>query len=238
MHLALDIGNTRTKWALFNQREIAQSGAISSSSEKELQQLFSEKDFTSLAVASVVSYTSKQLALFTEKNALIAKTDTAVPIEIDYDTPETLGIDRLCAAIGAKATFPNENVLVIDIGTCVKYEFVSSAGVYKGGNISPGLEMRFKALNHYTSKLPLLEPKKVEKLFGSSTNEAIRLGVQQGLLLEIEAIIEKTNTLHPNTKTIITGGDSSFFANEFKTHIFADLLLVLRGLNEIYLHNA
>lgn len=238
MHLALDIGNTRTKWALFNQREVVKSGVVNSQNIDELHQLLLKESFTHLTVASVVSFTSEQLTILNEWGALIATTSINVPIEIDYDTPETLGIDRLCTSIGARATFPNENILVIDIGTCVKYEFISSTGVYQGGNIAPGLEMRFKALNHYTSKLPLLEPKKVDKLFGSSTSEAIRLGVQQGLLFEMEAIIEKTNALHPNTKTIITGGDSSFFVNEFKTHIFADLLLVLRGLNEIYLHNA
>ena len=129
-------------------------------------------------------------------------------------------------------------MLSIDIGTCIKYEFISGDGVYKGGNISPGLQMRFASLNNYTSKLPLLKPDKTAGPIGRSTNEALRLGVQQGMLFEIQAMIETMRTLHPGLKTVGTGGDLPFFVNDLKTHIFADLLLVLRGINEIYLHNS
>ena len=238
MNLAIDIGNSRIKWARFDGKEVIESGMTPESDLNALQALIEFHHTDTLAISSVVQLSDAFLAFCHLKNALLINSETPIPIQNNYATPATLGIDRLCAAIGAKSLFPNNAVLTIDIGTCIKYEFISNVGIYEGGNISPGLQMRFASLNNYTSKLPALKPEKVLGPIGTSTNEALRLGVQQGMLFEMDAMIQTMETLHPNMKTVGTGGDLPFFVNDLKTHIFADLLLVLRGINEIYLHNS
>jgi type III pantothenate kinase len=238
MNLAIDIGNSRIKWARFDGKEVIESGITPESNLKALEVLLDFHTSDAFTVSSVVHLNADFLTFCQIKNALIINSSTPIPLKNDYSTPTTLGIDRLCAAIGAKSLFPKSPVLTVDIGTCVKYEFVSEKGVYEGGNISPGLQMRFSALNNYTSKLPALKPEKIAGPIGTSTTDALRLGVQQGMLFEIQAMIQTMQTLYPNLKTVATGGDLPFFANDFKTHIFADLLLVLRGINEIHLHNS
>lgn len=237
MNLAIDIGNSRIKWARFDQRDVVEDGMIPEFNLQELRTLISADSNKAITISSVVSLPNEFISFAESCNAILIDSSTPIPIKNNYSTPKTLGMDRLCAAIGAKSLFPTNPVLSIDIGTCIKYEFIGSDGIYEGGTISPGLRMRFTSLNSYTSKLPALEPDKVVGPIGKSTNEALRLGVQQGMLFEIEAMIDTMKTLHPNLKTVGTGGDLSFFVNELKTHIFADLLLVLRGINEIYLHN-
>jgi type III pantothenate kinase len=238
MHLAIDIGNSRIKWTRFDGRDVLESGMIPELDLEAIQAVMDYHRSDAVTVSSVVTLPADIVKFFADHDVFVINSDTKIPLQNNYGTPETLGIDRLCAAIGAKSLFPENPVLVIDIGTCVKYEFVTQDGVYEGGNISPGMQMRYAALNNYTSKLPALEPKKTVGPIGKSTEEALRLGVQQGMLFEIQAMINTMETLHPGTKTIGTGGDLPFFVNDLKTHIFADLLLVLRGINEIYRHNA
>ncbi len=238
MNLAIDIGNSRIKWARFEGREVVESGMVPDSNFQELLALINFHCSDNITISSVVQLNKEFLRICKKQNALIIDSRLSIPITNEYSTPSTLGMDRLCAAIGAKSLFPKNPVLSVDIGTCIKYEFVTSDNRYKGGNISPGLQMRFAALNSYTSKLPALKPQKTIGPIGSSTNDALRLGVQQGMLFEIQAMIQTIQTLHPDLKTVGTGGDLPFFVNDLKTHIFADLLLVLRGINEIYLHNS
>lgn len=238
MHLAIDIGNSRIKWARFEDRKVIESGMVPEMNVETLKGVLDYHRSDVISVSSVVKFSDELKELFDSHNVRVIDSNTKIPIENDYKTPKTLGIDRLCSAIGAKSLFPENPVLVIDIGTCIKFEFVNSNNVYEGGNISLGLKMRYAALNNYTSKLPALQPEKIAGPIGKSTEEALRLGVQQGMLFEIQAMINTMETLHPGTKTVGTGGDLPFFVNDLKTHIFADLLLVLRGINEIYLHNA
>lgn len=238
MHLAIDIGNSRIKWTRFKERDVLESGMIPQLDLETMRGVLEYHWSDAVSVSSVVKLPENIIGLLEEHEALIIGSETKIPVTNNYKTPETLGIDRLCAAIGARSLFPESPVLVIDIGTCIKYEFITANGVYEGGNIAPGMQMRYVALNNYTSKLPALKPEKTVGPIGKSTEEALRLGVQQGMLFEIQAMINTMETLHPGTKTIGTGGDLPFFVNDLKTHIFADLLLVLRGINEIYLHNA
>lgn len=238
MHLAVDIGNTRIKWALFQENELLENGQLDSSDTNGLNRLIEQNASTPCTACSAVAFPKEVSDSYVDLGIQFIDHSTPVPIINRYATPETLGTDRLCAAIGGKGHYPEHPVLVIDVGTCIKYEFVSVDGIYEGGNISPGMQMRFAALNHYTSKLPKLTPLRTEGLYGRSTEEALRLGVQQGMLFEIQAMIDATESLHPSVKVVGTGGDLSFFAYDLKTHIFADPLLVLRGINEIYLHNS
>jgi type III pantothenate kinase len=163
---------------------------------------------------------------------------TKLPIENLYETPETLGKDRLAAAIGANELFPDQNLLVIDAGTAITYDLVSEKNQFIGGNISPGLEMRFKALNHFTGKLPLVSYSDVFQPIGKNTIDAIRAGVQNGILYEVDQNIDAFNRNYQNLRIIMTGGDSNFFDKKLNYSIFVNFNLTLIGLNRILEHNA
>ena len=157
---------------------------------------------------------------------------------IEYKTPETLGIARLAAVAGATALFPSENLLIIDAGTAITYEIITESNIYLGGNISPGMQMRFKALNQYTSRLPLCDPQVTDNWIGKITQEAIVNGVIQGIVNEMEGYDSLMKKEFSKYKVIITGGDADFFAKKLKNPIFVNLNLVLNGLNRILEHNA
>lgn len=163
---------------------------------------------------------------------------TRLPIENLYQTPETLGKDRLAAAVGANELFPNQNLLVIDAGTAITYDLVSEQNQFIGGNISPGLEMRFKALNQFTGKLPLVSYSDNFQPIGRNTTEAIRAGVQNGILFEMAQNIDFFNRNYQNLQIIMTGGDSYFFDKKLNYSIFVHFNLTLIGLNRILEHNA
>lgn len=153
----------------------------------------------------------------------------SLPLEIEYETPDTLGSDRIAAAVGANVLFPGENCIVFDFGTAITVDFISSAGIFSGGNISPGLSMRFNAVHQYTGRLPLVSPSVPVRLDGKSTEEAINNGVVLGIMFEVERYIN----LNPGGKVIFTGGDALFFAKKLKTPIFVVCNLVLTGLSKI-----
>jgi len=164
---------------------------------------------------------------------------TPIPLINRYRTPDTLGYDRIAAAVGAYTIYPEKNVLVIDAGTAITYDLVTGGGEYMGGNISPGMAIRFKSLNKYTNRLPLLEPSIEEPpLLGSSTKEAIQSGVINGILFELDGFIGDVSRLHPELKVVLTGGDAKYFEGKLKSSIFVDLNLNLIGLNRILEHNA
>lgn len=163
---------------------------------------------------------------------------TRLPIANLYETPETLGKDRLAAAIGANELFPDQNILVIDAGTAITYDLVSANNQYLGGNISPGLQMRFKALNEFTGKLPLVESSNYYSEIGKNTTEAIRAGVQNGILFEIERTIELFANNYPDLRVILTGGDSVFIDQLLNEDVLVHLNLTLIGLNRILEFNS
>ena len=163
---------------------------------------------------------------------------TELPIENLYETPEILGKDRLAAAVGANELFPDQNLLVIDAGTAITYDLVSEKNQFIGGNISPGLEMRFKALNHFTGKLPLVNYCDDFEPIGRNTTDAIRAGVQNGILFEMEQNIDFFNKKYQNLQVIMTGGDADFFVKKLSNHIFVQFNLTLIGLNRILEYNA
>ncbi|MFM9944950.1 MAG: type III pantothenate kinase, partial [Bacteroidia bacterium] len=162
---------------------------------------------------------------------------TNVPVIKKYRTPETLGNDRLAAAVGASVLFKDQNRLVIDTGTAIKYDFVNSKNEYIGGSISPGADMKFKALHHFTRKLPLTVKKVKYKLTGESTEEALLSGVMFGTLMEMQGFIDSYSEINENIKVIMTGGDHPYFAAKLKGTIFAEPDLVLKGLFEILKYN-
>jgi type III pantothenate kinase len=162
---------------------------------------------------------------------------TQVPLAKDYDTPETLGADRVAAAVGANWLVPESDLVVIDMGTCITYDLVDKQGIFRGGLISPGMKMRFNALHTFTRRLPLVEPKSDPVLIGKSTLQAIQSGVINGMIAEIDGIIERYRHEKPTLRVVTCGGDAPFFESKLKHPIFAVPELVLIGLNRILLYN-
>jgi type III pantothenate kinase len=154
-----------------------------------------------------------------------------VPFTNDYLTPETLGYDRIALVSAAASQFPDKNVLVIDVGTCITYDFLNSEGHYKGGSISPGIDMRYKALNHFTEKLPLLDANTPQSLTGNSTQTSIHSGVINGVAFEIDGIIDAYKQENQDLTVILTGGNAHFLRDRLKNTIFANPNFLLEGLN-------
>jgi type III pantothenate kinase len=236
LNLIIDIGNSRTKIALFNQGERMVSFPVDCFTSENLKQLLN--DFPSVEGAIVSSVKENQELLLTALKKLIPFTiyldhNTHLPIENLYETPDTLGKDRIAAAVGANKLFPDKNLLVIDAGTAITYDFISEKNQYFGGFITPGLNMRFRALNHFTDKLPLLKPEISDNYQGNNTNNSIRGGIQYGLKGEINQMIKYFNDLYGNLTIILTGGDAPYFEKLLKNNIFVAEEITLLGLNTI-----
>ncbi len=170
----------------------------------------------------------RSLAARTQKLVQVSA-DIALPLTIGYDTPGTLGADRIAAAVGAAELFPGEDCIVFDFGSAITIDFVDGSGVFSGGNIAPGMNMRFNAMNHFTQKLPLVQGSKPCRQQGKNTVEAINNGVVLGIIFEVQKYIEN----NPSRKVIFTGGDAVFFAKMLKSPIFVVCNLVMIGLSKI-----
>lgn len=241
INLIIDIGNSRTKVALFNEHDLMFNVTVDRLTVQHVKMLKEEHTQIKNVILSTVkpsdgelnSFLSGEFDQFIELDHL-----TRLPIENLYQTPESLGKDRLAAAVGANELFPGKNLLIIDAGTAITYDLVSEKNQFIGGNISPGLEMRFKALHHFTGKLPLLSYSDDFEKLGKNTNDAIRAGVQNGILYEMAQNIEFFNRNYQNLHIIMTGGDSNFFDKKLNYSIFVYFNLTLIGLNRILEHNA
>ena len=224
MNLTVDIGNSRIKLALFEDRKLTNELAFSSWNEVEKLD-FDRSIFSSTAELDLPEFLNQSVQL-SDVNSY--------PIKFDYQTFETLGQDRIanaCATVGLKETAH----LIIDVGTCVTYDLVADS-VFLGGAISPGCEMRFKAMNNFTANLPLTQLDDQVTFPGKSTNANLRVGVFEGLIGELKQFIALSEDNFPELKVILTGGNYAPFAKALKSSTFADPNLTLRGLNEILLH--
>ncbi len=241
MNLVIDTGNTSTKIAVFNGDELLEHHQRERLVVGELEKLKENyPDINSLIISSVVRQ-DEQVNKFCRTNFdhfIRLNYETKLPIKVLCETPQTLGNDRIADVVGVWKHFPNQDVLVIDAGSCITYDLITASGEYLGGNISPGLTMRFRALNNFTDQLPLVSRGESSRVLGKNTNEAIMLGVQHGLTQEVKGMITSVKQDYPNLKTVITGGDLPFFEKELKNLIFADPFLTLKGLNEILNYNA
>ncbi len=191
-------------------------------------------------ISSVKDYSPALKELLQKKLKKIIEMDehTPLPIENCYKSKETLGKDRLAGVVGAFHLYPENNVLVIDAGTAITYDLVDENKQYLGGTISPGLEMRFKALNQFTGRLPLVERNEnFNKLFGQTTGEAILGGVQNGLVFETDKVIDRFKEFYKNLYVIITGGNANFFDKKLKNSFFVHFNLIAIGLNRILEYN-
>jgi type III pantothenate kinase len=240
MNLAIDIGNSRTKIGIFSKDELIDTKIFNEVFVCDIEFVLQNYPEVNRCIVSAVGEMIPDIAAYLENTfpgLIILSGNSKLPFANEYESKQTQGPDRIAAIAGAQFLFPNSNSLIIDAGTAIKYDFIDSNGVYKGGNISPGLELRFKALHNFTEKLPLLSKEEINDLLGSNTKDAIVSGVQQGIIFEMEGYINKLLLDYPDLTIIITGGDADFFANQLKKTIFVNSNLVLVGLNRILEYN-
>jgi type III pantothenate kinase len=244
-NLVIDIGNTNTKVAIFEQGKLVYTEQYKAIDLKTLVALINDHYVDRAIISSVKTNSEEWEAGLKEKIQLIYfNTGMTAGIHNHYRTPKTLGLDRLAAVIGANHLYPGKNNLVIDGGTCITYDWIDAGGNYFGGSISPGLNMRYNALNYYTAALPVINTDETfDKKSGDDTETAIRSGVQNGIKFELNGFIESYATNKHELNIILTGGDSIFFDTLLKNSIFAPYIknephLVLKGLNAaIQKHN-
>lgn len=240
MDLIVDVGNTFVKIAVFEDDNIIFHQKYSEINTSIIFEIKNKFTIKRAIISSVRNNEVEISAIFKKSNISFCWLNHQMnfPFKINYKTPQTLGLDRLAAVAGAKARFSNSNLLVIDMGTCITFDFVDENSVYYGGSIAPGFEMRFKALHHFTQKLPQIkyENQSVE-LIGNSTENSILSGVYNGLKYEALGIISAYEKQYNDLKIVLTGGDYKLFDLEVKNRIFADDFLVLRGLQQILILN-
>jgi type III pantothenate kinase len=240
MNLIIDIGNTRTKYAIYKDKaEIFTDFSINTSVEN----LNKIKINYPAIKKTIICATGPVTGYFLDEcrnlfhPILEFNQQTMLPFKCLYKTRETIGLDRLAAVAGAKYLYPDKNVLIIDAGTAITYDLKTKSNEFPGGNISPGLTMRFKALHNFTHKLPLVELSKNATLLGNSTQQAILNGVVNGAVLEIDGMIGLTEKIYEDLTIILTGGDAPFFDYMLKKTIFVVQNLVSIGLNTILNYN-
>jgi type III pantothenate kinase len=237
MIIAIDVGNTRIKSAVFEGNAILESLVFSRIElEKNIQNILKKyKKVTHLVVSSVSDIEKESFLAFENLvNIHFVSHSDPFPFVNRYKTPKTLGVDRMVLATGATLQFPNQNRLIIDAGTCVTYDFIDESNNYLGGAISPGLQLRYTSLHNFTAKLPLLELEQPEHFIGKSTSESMHSGVVSGLVYEIDGFIEEYKAMYPNFIIILTGGDAVFLAKRLKNTIFANSNFLLESLNQIF----
>ena len=239
LNLIIDIGNTAAKVALFDGGEMVEVLTESNQSLDCLEALCAKYPVEQGIVATVIDLSERVLAALVALPFPLLWLDSKTPLPVTnlYETPETLGYDRMAAVVGANEQYPRRDILVIDAGTCITYEFIDSKGQYHGGNISPGMQMRFKALNQFTGRLPLIDSNGRKLPMGRDTETAIRAGVLKGMEYEISGYIESMKHKYPELLVFLTGGDDFSFDSSVKSIIFADRFLVLKGLNRILNYN-
>ena len=238
--LAIDIGNTRTKFGLFKERELLQSKELNNADLAQNNLLFSDYKPKWAIISSVNKQIEKTLELEKHYTNLIRLNhQTPLPINLLYQSPETLGKDRIASAVAAHKIFQNENVLAIDAGTCITYDLVNKQGDYLGGAITPGVQLRLKSMNDYTDALPLIhwDGEQKPKDIGTTTITSMLSGVINGCLGEMNGFIDAYERQYKKLIVVLTGGDANFFEKALKNGIFANPNLVLLGLNEILLYN-
>ena len=236
--LSIDAGNTSIKVGWFINGQLNSVNRFSSINLTEIENWLEKHSNYEVILSSVLSENATEKLVLLLKNCLLVTTETDLPIKLDYKTKVTLGIDRICNAVYAHSHSKTKQAVTIDIGTCVKFDLIDSSGLYLGGSISPGIDLRYKALNDYTGKLPLLSNKSAIHLVGTSTDSCIHSGVINGLRGELYTMMNEYRDLFPSLTFFMTGGDASSFELVSKNDIFADENLTLSGLYEIYKHNA
>ena len=239
MNLVIDTGNTRVKAAVFERSRLVELAVFSKKEIfKKLKEIKEKFKVVNSVISSVADFSDEERKKLDELlTPLFLNSETKIPFINRYETPKTLGVDRIALAAAAVDQYPGKNVLVIDAGTCITYEFITKDKEYLGGGISPGIEMRYKALNKYTSKLPLKQAFQFEGLIGANTTDSIHSGVINGVCNEIKGLIYEYKSKFEDLTVVLTGGDTKFLEEQLKSVIFAQPNFVLEGLYTILIYN-
>jgi type III pantothenate kinase len=239
MSIVVDIGNSRVKVAQFKNQQLL--NVFFYNKDNFLYEL-DKLPFKTGIISNVGNNKLGQKLLTSFPNLTLMSPKLKLPIIVKYKSVVSLGHDRIANAVGAYNTFPNKNNLVIDVGTCITYDFINKSNEYLGGGISPGFNLRMKALSSFTENLPRVNFKiKSTPLIGKNTKESIESGVINGTINEIIQNISEYEQLHPEINVILTGGDTTFIKSIVSTKkisIFADENLTLKGLNTVLIYNA
>lgn len=238
-NLVIDIGNTRIKYGIFLEGKLIQEETQQHLVGNDIFRLATNHRIENIIYSSVAANLPEEL--YEELHAIYKVFELthqlSLPFANAYATPQTLGKDRLAAAAGALNWYPGHTCLVVDAGTCITLDVLRADGVYLGGNISPGVRMRLRAMHEQTARLPLVEPGSPPNIWGTSTETALQNGALLGAALEIEALAMRLGQQWPDLKIVLTGGDSPFLANSLECKIFVHSNLVLYGLNKILTYN-
>lgn len=236
MNLVIDQGNSRCKLALFEQPGDPVRETTLQDLDAAALDAFLEGRRPDAAILSTVR--QEDTTLLDAIRGRVGRfvrfdVNTPQPLRVAYGSPQTLGLDRLAVAVGAWSLKPGHDLFIIDAGTSVTFDLVTADGTYRGGNIAPGIRLRLEALHEKTGRLPLVEPTLPFDAFGTDTQTAIRAGVMQGLVYEVQGYLHAFKQHYPNLFAFLTGGDSIYFAERLKSDIFVCKNLVLTGLNAI-----
>ncbi len=239
MNIAIDIGNTRTKIGIFDSTQLIYNEVLEWENQiEEMGRIIEKYDCKNGIISSVKKSEKKMIETLSQRINLLEMSHLLkIPFKNCYQTPQTLGEDRIALVAGVCEEFSGVNTLVIDAGTCITYDFKNADDEYFGGGISPGVEMRYKALHHFTGKLPLLKQNNESELIGGATSSSIHSGVINGVVNEIDGVINEYKQRFENLTVILTGGSQFFLAKRIKSTIFAKSFLLLEGLNKILTYN-
>ncbi|WP_298711192.1 type III pantothenate kinase [Chitinophaga sp.] len=233
--LCFDLGNTRLKCgimqggALLEERFFSEAALL-----PEVEALVAEYRPVAAILSSVIEHPAALEALLARETRFIPlRHDTPLPVKVVYEKPETLGVDRIALAAGAAEMFPGSHNLIIGAGSAITYNFVNKKGEFMGGGISPGIDMRFRALHAFTDKLPLVPKEAHYSFVGYNTRQSILSGVLEGALAEVDGMIRSYAARYRNFNVLLTGGILVFFASRLKNKIFASPYLMYKGLNSI-----
>ena len=238
MNLILDFGNTYKKIAVVSGKKIVSLRKQRKFEIKDIVEIAEKYDIKNAILSSVVNNTEELECYLTEKYKFIKLSqETKLPIKNAYITKYSLGGDRLACAVAAHKFFPDENVLILQLGTCITSDFITKEGVYWGGSISPGMDMRFKSLKHFSAKLPLIKYHRNHSVLGRTTKGSILSGVIHGIIAECNYLIDYYTSNYDSVKIIITGGHAQTFVNTIKSEVLMFKDLVIFGLNVILKYN-
>jgi len=236
MNLIIDVGNTYAKLAVFDDGQIIEKNIIKNKHlVSNIKKLTKEHPRLENAILSSVGELKDSTIKFIQSHldVLVLNSNSKLPFKNLYKSPKTLGVDRIALVCASIKHNPNNNVLIIDAGTCITYDFVTAKNEYLGGAISPGIRVRYQSLNNLTANLPLLETKQPINIIGNSTKNSIHSGVIFGILNEIDGVISEYKVKYDDLTVILTGGDANFLSKQLKSSIFANSNFLLEGLNFI-----
>ena len=238
--LVIDAGNSFLKVALFENGETTSVQRIKIAELELLKNYYNQVGRPPVVLSSVLTTQQTQQLFLLFDTCFIVNRETNLPIALNYETVNTLGIDRICNAVAIHSlnTSQKKGATSIDLGTCIKFDFIDETGTYQGGSISPGIALRYKSMNDYTANLPLLDTKEATALIGKSTHKSMHSGVMNGIKAEIDQIIDRYRQEIGGLTFFVTGGDAQFFDFGGKNDIFVNENLTLIGLYQIYLFNA